>query len=140
MAIVRPYNGALVNFLSGLVDSSFISVALLSTNSFTGSEVLFATVSVNELATGNGYTAGGLALPGAAVQSYEVNGARLFGQIVTWTAVGGPITASAAVLYSSDSGQLIAHVDFEGVESAPTGTDFVIAWDPEGIITFEVSA
>lgn len=50
-------------------------------------------VSANEIAAGNGYTAGGQALAGMAVADFSTTGYKFSSNNVLWTASGGSIPA-----------------------------------------------
>ena len=99
-----------------------------------------ADVSVNALATANGYTNPGQNL--ASVTWVNASGTITFDAAdTTWTASGGSIgPADDAVLYSDTStvpaADLLAYsIDFGGSETAGDGTDFKITWNASGIFT-----
>lgn len=75
-----------------------VKVALVTSawtpNNTTGGNALWADVSANELANGNGYTTGGNTMTGlAATATAGTNGYYLAGTIPAWTASGAGIPA-----------------------------------------------
>ena len=89
----------------------------------------------NELATGNGYTAGGQLLTGKTVTiDAATNQCRLKAGNPQWTtAVGQTLTARKAVIYKNTgtpaTSPLLAVVDFGADKSASDGGSFAVAWD-----------
>lgn len=94
-----------------------------------------------EATAGTGYTAGGATLAGVAVTTVTTNDARFDANDVTWSATGGSISATHAVLYNDTEvdDPPVAYIDFGGTETAGSGTDFIITWNASGIITFTVT-
>jgi hypothetical protein len=94
----------------------------------------------NELAASGGYTAGGATIDNkTAGYTGGTNVLKLDGDDVTWTA----LTPSAAFRYGaiykdrgglSSADELLAYIDF-GDDQDPGGSDFVIQWNTNGIIT-----
>ena len=89
--------------LSELHDSANLRFALVSStytpNATNTGNANWAAVSANEIAAGNGYTAGGVALSAVAV-STVTNGFKLASGNPSWTATGGNIPAwRYAVMY-----------------------------------------
>lgn len=91
----------------------------------------------NELATANGYTAGGATLASKTL-TYDAatNQVRLDAADVSWTAVG-TLTAARAVVYKSTgtagTSPLLGWVDFGGSTSA-TDAPLSITWDATGAL------
>lgn len=87
----------------------------------------------------NGYSAGGIALTGKDITLDLVNDRSKFtADNTTWA--NSIITARAAVIYK-DTGNpltstLLMYKDF-GVDKSSNGGDFVIVWDPDGIVRFQ---
>lgn len=136
MAVASLYNESLLNLATGTYDPVNLRVALLTSATFDPLDLFFADISASEIAAVNGYTAGGTPIPGANYAIDGVDGAKLDGGDVSWTAVGGPISATHAVIYDLTSDSLLLFIDFEGTESAPPDTEFLIVWDSSGIINF----
>lgn len=88
----------------------------------------------NELATANGYTAGGVALGTKSISvDATTNQTRYKAAATTWTATtGNTITARYAIVYKStgtaSTSPLLAYVNF-GVDVSATGAAFTITWD-----------
>lgn len=91
----------------------------------------------NEIVTGGGYTAGGVALTGQAVITDLSNDrAALDANDVTWASA--TITAARAAVIYKDTGtpatsKLITYIDF-GADKSSSGGDFTLAWDVTGIL------
>ena len=90
----------------------------------------------NELTTGGGYTAGGVALAGKTL-AYDTgtNQARLDANDASWS--NATFTARHAITWKNTAGAnttdpLISDVDFGADESVASGT-FTIQWDATGI-------
>lgn len=92
----------------------------------------YSDVSGNELATGNGYTAGGATLAGVAVTEDDVDDrCEVTWNNVAWVAGGGPIgPASGAIIYDDThaSDAIVGYIDFGGdYTQADGGTATIIA-------------
>jgi hypothetical protein len=127
-------------------DGSFIpgdtyKVMLCTAATFDATDTTLAGITKTEVVDGNGYTTGGLALTNVAVTTVTTNGAKFDADDLTWSASGGPIAASFAILYNdTDSGDPpLALIDFDGTETAVNGTDFLIVWNASGIFTWGVT-
>jgi hypothetical protein len=116
-------------------------VKLLTAATFDAAHTTLAATGGTEATTGTGYTAGGQALSGVTVTTITTNDAKFDADDVTWTASGGAITASYAILYNDTDTDdpPVAFIDFGGSESASSGTDFIIVWNASGIFTWTVS-
>lgn len=106
-------------------------VALMNSNhSFVPTHTDWAEVSVNGLATGNGYTSGGKLL--TSVTWTESGGVVVWDAAdASWTATGGPLgPATHAVIYSDTStgDKLVCSIAFNESFTAGEGTDFKITW------------
>lgn len=107
-----------------------------TSHTFTATNTVRANISANALSTGSGYTSPGQNL--ASVTWVNSSGTITFDAAdVTWSASGGSIAASDGVIYSDTaaSDELCYSVDFDGLQTAGTGTDFVVAWNASGIFT-----
>lgn len=92
----------------------------------------FFSAVTNELATGNGYTAGGVTL---ASKSVTLTGlaVALKAAASVWTAAGGPIGPARFAVLRKDTGSaatspVLGWVDF-GADASATGATFTITWD-----------
>ena len=99
------------------------------------SNTTFSAVSASELATGNGYTAGGQTI---TTQSFTRSGGilTLDGDDIQWDASGGDIgpAAYAVIRSTTSSDKLVAVVNFDGSQTAGDGTPFKITWATAGIL------
>lgn len=116
-------------------------VQLYSAATFDASHTTLAGVGGTEATTGTGYTAGGETLANVAVTTVTTNDAKFDADDVTWTASGGSITASYAVIYNDTDTDdpPLAFIDFDGSQSAGDSTEFKIIWNANGIFTFTVA-
>ena len=116
-------------------------VALYTAATFDATNTTLAGVTKTEVTNGNGYTTGGATLSSVAVTTVTTNDAKFDANDVTWSASGGAITASYAILYNDTDANdpPVAFIDFGGSESAGDGTDFKIIWNASGIFTFTVA-
>jgi hypothetical protein len=116
-------------------------VKLYSAATFDATNTQLSGITGTEATTGTGYTAGGATLANVAVTTVTTNDAKFDADDVTWTASGGPITASYAVIYNDTDANdpPLAFIDFDGSQSAGDGTDFKIVWNANGIFTFTVA-
>jgi len=136
---ISLYNHTRARFASGAnaVGDTY-KVKLLTAATFNATHTTLAATGGTEVANGNGYTTGGATLANAAVTTVNTNEAKFDADDVTWAASGGAITASFAILYNNTDvdDPPVAFIDFDGAETAGTGTDFKIIWNANGIVTF----
>ncbi len=139
---ISLYNHTRARFGSGAnaVGDTY-KVKLLTAATFNATHTTLAATGGTEVANGNGYTTGGATLANAAVTTVNTNEAKFDADDVTWAASGGAITASFAILYNDTDADdpPVAFIDFDGAETAGTGTDFKIIWNANGIVTFTVA-
>jgi hypothetical protein len=139
---ISLYNHTAARFADGsnAVGDTY-KAKLLTVATFDATHTTLAATGGTEATTGTGYTAGGAALTGVAVTTVTTNDAKFDANDVTWTASGGAITASYAILYNdTDSNDPpVAFIDFGASESAGDGTDFKLIWNASGIFTFTVA-
>ena len=139
---ISLYNHTRARFASGAnaVGDTY-KVKLLTAATFNATHTTLAATGGTEVANGNGYTTGGATLANAAVTTVNTNQAKFDADDVTWAASGGAITASFAILYNNTDvdDPPVAFIDFDGAETAGTGTDFKIIWNANGIVTFTVA-
>jgi hypothetical protein len=116
-------------------------VKLYASATFNAADTTLVGITGTEATTGTGYTAGGQTLTGVAVTTVTTNDAKFDANDLTWTASGGSITASYAVLYNDTDANdpPLAFIDFGGSQSAGDSTDFKIVWNASGIFTFTVA-
>ncbi len=139
---ISLYNHTRARFASGAnaVGDTY-KVKLLTAATFNATHTTLAATGGTEVANGSGYTTGGATLANAAVTTVNTNEAKFDADDVTWAASGGAITASFAILYNDTDADdpPVAFIDFDGAETAGTGTDFKIIWNANGIVTFTVA-
>lgn len=113
-------------------------VKLYTSATFSAADTTLAGITGTEATAGTGYTAGGQALTGVAVTTVTTNDAKFDANDVVWTASGGSITASYAVIYNDTDANdpPLAFIDFGGSQSAGDTTDFKVVWNASGIFTF----
>lgn len=111
---------------------------LCTAATFNATDATLAGITKTETASGTGYISGGALLSNVTVTS-SLNDAKFDADDVTWTASGGSITASYAILYNQTAGDLpLAYINFDGSQSAGDGTQFRITWNTNGIFAFNV--
>lgn len=139
---ISLYNHTRARFASGAnaVGDTY-KVKLLTAATFNATHTTLAATGGTEVANGNGYTTGGATLANAAVTTVNTNEAKFDADDVPWAASGGAITASFAILYNDTDADdpPVAFIDFDGAQTAGTGTDFKIIWNANGIVTFTVA-
>ena len=139
---VSVYNHTAARFASGAnAAGDTYKVKLLTAATFDATHTTLTATGGTEATTGTGYTAGGATLANVAVTTVTTNDAKFDADDVTWTASGGSITASYAILYNDTDTDdpPVAFIDFGGSESAGDGTDFLIVWNASGIFTWTVA-
>lgn len=143
MAItISAYNHTAKLFADGSnAAADTYKVKLYSSATFDATNTTLAGITGTEATAGTGYTAGGQALTGVAVTTVTTNDAKFDADDVTWTASGGSITASYAVIYNDTDANdpPLAFIDFDGSQSAGDTTDFKIVWNASGIFSFTVT-
>ena len=138
-ATISLYNHTRARFASGAnAEGDTYKVKLLTAATFNASHTTLAATGGTEVANGNGYTTGGLTLTNVATTIVNTNEAKWDAGDAVWTASGGPIVASFAIVYNDTDADdpPVAFIDFDGVETAGDGTDFKIVWNAYGIVTF----
>ena len=139
---ISLYNHTAKLFADGsLAVGDTYKVKLLSAATFDASHTTLAATGGTEATGGTGYTSGGQALANVAVTTVTTNDAKFDADDVTWTASGGSISASYAIIYNDTDADdpPIAFIDFDGSQSAGDGTDFKIVWSASGIFSFTVT-
>lgn len=136
------YNHTAQRFASGAnASGDTYKVKLLTAATFDGTHTTLAATGGTEVANANGYTTGGATLANVAVTTVTTNDAMFDANDVTWTASGGALSASYAILYNDTDANdpPVVFIDFGGTESAADGTDFKIVWNASGILSFTVA-
>lgn len=90
----------------------------------------YADVSASELPTGSGYTVGGATLAGVALaQNDTTNQGTVDWNNAQWTASGGSIVASGAIIYDDTHANdvIVGYIDFSGDQTTLNGGVFTIA-------------
>ncbi len=139
---ISLYNHTAAKFADGsFAAADTYKVKLLTAATFDATHTTLAATGGTESTTATGYTAGGQALAGVAVTTVTTNDAKFDANDLTWTASGGSIVASYAILYNDTdtNDPPLAFIDFGGSESAGTGTNFLIVWNASGIFTWTVT-
>jgi len=129
------------NELHDMNASDTIKCALLDSGATPASatDVTFTTIDADELATANGYTAGGT----TCAATWATSSGTLTFDVAdaTWTASGGSITARYAVLWNSSAGgtnDLIAYCLLDNTPADVTATDgntFSVVMNASGVFT-----
>lgn len=111
---------------------------------FNATEAVMTTAKAQEV-SGNGWTAGGMAIASAAITTVTTNDAMLDGNDIDVTATGGAIgPASGVVVYDSTPGSDATNIPlcyyaFPSPKTADVGTSFKITWAAGGILTWTVA-
>jgi len=107
-------NGARTDILNGtfVVGTGYKVALVTSTSNISATSTTWAAVT-NEVASGNGYTTGGVAVTLSQTGTTSVN--VYFSSNPSWTASGGSIVARWAILYKTASDVLA----FSLLDSAP---------------------
>jgi hypothetical protein len=94
-----------------------------------------------QVSTAFGYTQDAKNLASVAVSVVTTNDAKFDAADVQWTASGGAIAASKALIYNNTDANdpPVAYIDLDGSQSAGDGTTFNIVWSASGIVTFTVT-
>jgi hypothetical protein len=120
------------------LDTHTFKVALVTdAYTFSAAHTVFADIT-NELATANGYTAGGAALANVT-WAHSGTTATFDADDTEWTASGGSIVARRAVIYddTAASDQLVASVLLDTTPAdvtATTGNKLILQWNASGIL------
>jgi hypothetical protein len=139
---ISVYNHTAAKFADGsFAVGDTYKVKLLTAATFDATHATLAATGGTEVAGANGYTTGGQALANVAVTTVTTNDAKFDADDVTWSASGGSITASYAILFDDTDANdpPLAFIDFGGSQSAGDGTQFKVIWNASGIFTFTVA-
>jgi hypothetical protein len=139
---VSLYNHTAKLFADGSnAASDTYKVMLCTAVTFDATNTTLASVTKTEVAGSFGYTTGGQSLTSVTVTTTTTNDATFDAADASWSASGGAITASKAILFNDTDANdpPLALIDFGGSESASDGTDFKIVWNASGIFSFTVA-
>ena len=139
---ISLYNHTAAKFADGsFAAADTYKVKLLTAATFNATHTTLAATGGTESTTATGYTAGGQALASVAVTTVTTNDAKFDANDVTWSASGGAIVASYAILYNDTDADdpPVAFIDFDGSQSAGDGTSFLLVWNASGIFTWTVA-
>jgi len=128
----------MVNNAIDMDSDSFVVRLYASTSNIATTTVSDATTATNELATANGYTAGGIATTLSATETAGTT--TVDATNVVWTAAGGSITARLAAIVDTTAtpDEVIAHCLLDTTPADVTATDtntFSINMNASGIFT-----
>lgn len=139
---ISLYNHTAAKFADGsFAVGDTYKVMLCTAATYTASDTTLAGITKTEHSNANGYTTGGATLANVAVTTVTTNDAKFDADDASWTASGGSITASYAILYNDTDANdpPVAFIDFGGSQSAGDTTQFKIVWNASGIFTWTVS-
>lgn len=139
---VSLYNHTAKLFAEGSLNyTDTYQVILCTAATFDATNTTLAGITYTEVANANGYTTGGQSLANVTVATVTTNDASFDADDVTWTASGGSIIASYALLYNDTlaGDPPLALIDFGQSEEAGDGTEFKIVWNTSGIFSFSVA-
>ena len=138
---ISLYNHTARRFADGSnASGDTYTVRLYTAATFDATNITLAGITKTEVAEANGYTTGGISLSNVTVTTVGTNGAKFDANDVVWSATGGSISASYAILYNDTDADdpPVAFIDFDGIATAGEGTEFVIIWSEDGICTWTV--
>lgn len=92
---------------------------------------LYADVSASEIATGHGYTTGGVAMSGVSITQNDTDArADITWNNITWTASGGDVGPIAGVIIYDDSitgDPIVFYINFGGAYTVADGGTATVA-------------
>lgn len=141
--LVLPYDHTLSRFWSGANPPDAVyTINLYSTFQFNAAAETKAQAEVGctQIASAFGYLQNQKSLTNVVVTK-SGTGCFFDADDVTWTASGGNIVATHALLYndSAINDPPVLAVDFGGSAAAPDGAPFQVVWNVAGIITVELA-
>lgn len=126
------------------LDGDTFNIILLDSNfTFDATNTQLSDISADEIAAGNGYTAGGLTLSNV---SWTRSGSKTVfsADDAVWTATGGPMAAAsyAAVYdYTHANHLLIGYINLDGNFTTLENGTLTIAFDPtDGFFAIDLAA
>jgi len=139
---ISLYDHTAARFASGAnAAGDTYKVKLLTAATIGASHTTLSGTGGTEVANANGYSTGGATLANVAVTTVTTNDAKFDAANASWTASGGPITASFGIIYNDTDADdpPVAFIDFDGSQTAADGVDFSIVWNASGIFTWTVN-
>ena len=141
---ISLYNHTAAKFADGsfaVGDSYVINLYTAFTFDATATTKAGAESGATQVSTAFGYTQNAKTLTGVTVTTVTTNDATFDAGDVTWTASGGSITASYALIYNDTDANdpPVAYINLDGSQSAGDTTEFKIIWNASGIVTFTVA-
>jgi len=142
---VNLYNHTRLRFANGAnsaADAYRINLYSAFTFDATATTLTAAETGATQLSTANGYTQYGKTLASVVIAVANTNGAAFDFADVQWDATGSGIAASHALIYNDTDTDdpPVAHINFDGTITAPSGTPFIIRPAAAGFITFSAPA
>lgn len=140
---IQVYNHTLRRFSDGAnAPGDTYKLMLCTSATFDAANQTLASITKTEVANGDGYTTGGKALTNVAVATVATSGSSFTADNVSWTASGGGITASKAILYNDTDADdpPVAMIDFGESKTAVATIDFLVAWSANGIFRWTLSS
>lgn len=129
--VCNNFKGMLLEgYINGLTDTFKIILMAAGFVYDPDSDYTYADVSASEAANGNGYTTGGQTLSGATISINTASGvATLSWNQIEWTASGGTISASGAIIFDDSTtlashghtDAIVSYIDFSATQSAVAG-------------------
>ena len=144
MATAVMFHEAMLNIGSGLIDLDTHSFKAVLTNSAPVQATGSLLADITQIANGNGYTTGGVAL---ASVTYTESGAGTGIWVWTaadfsWTASGGSIADFRYVVVYDDTATgdpLVLYMDYGATVTITTGNTFTVDVQTAGLARFTVS-
>lgn len=103
-----------------LTAASGVKIALFTSASSIGASSTTYAAATGEVATGNGYTAGGVT--GTLVAAGTTSVTLSLSANATWTANGGSLVAYYVVIYAAGSGDILAYFNLDASPATVTVT------------------
>ena len=139
---ISLYNHTAAKFADGsFAVGDTYKLKLFTAATFNATHTTEAAAGGTEVANGNGYTTGGLALSSVTVSTVTTNDAAFDAADAVWDASGGSIAAACGRIYNDTDANdpPVAFIDFGETKTAANGDQFKVIWDPSGIVQFTVA-
>lgn len=141
---ISLYNHTLKRFAAGenvAGDSYLVNLYTAATFDATATTKAAAESGATQVSTANGYTQNAMTLSNVVIEVVDTNDARFKADTTEWTASGGSITASYAIVYNDTDANdpPVAFINFDGSQSAGDGTKFRLVWNAtNGIVKWTI--